>query len=270
MTDPLLIDLSPWSRQQPRHWFELAAAGAPWHGGIIKSSEGHHTYERWRDEEWFAPHWRAIAGAGRSVDRPWFRGAYHFLLADGRGAEQADVMLDAIERAGGWDGAGDLFPIVDLEEGSGNGSRFQQLAKQFGPATARMRVIDTVEAFAARVLERIGRPTILYAGWWLRSIGVTSRMGCEWLWYAAYTRTLPASVYRAIGWDADRLLLWQYDGSGDSDGALPGYPTRAPIEHGEDVDINVLTLPGGVERLAGLLTWAERPAPAVCASGPER
>lgn len=243
MTDPLLADASPWSAVRPDAWRELARDPA-WNGAILKTSEGHRAYDAW-----LGPHWRAVGAASDRQD--WLRGGYHFAIMDGRGREQADVCLDAIERAGGWFER-DLFVTVDAEEGSGNHVRVAQLG--------RAVVEDTVDSFSARVLERTGRPTILYAGWWLRSIGVTSRMGCEWLWMASYTRTLQAATYGAMGWDPSRLLLWQYDGSQGADGVLAGYPTRAPITGGESVDVSVLTMPGGVEALRRVL-WAERPAP---------
>lgn len=244
MPEPLLVDISPWSRTKPSQWRDLAAAGPPWTGGIVKASEGAVDYARWRGAPWLGPHWSALGDAGGDLGRPWLRGAYHFLIADGCGAPQADAFLDALERAGGWR-PGDLWPIVDVEEGSGNGARAARLGCSV--------VEDTCAAFAARVRERLGAPTILYAGWWLRSIGIRSRMGCEWLWYASYTPKLSTSTYGAIGWSADRLILWQYDGSGDSNGHLHGYPTRAPIDHGEDVDISALTIPGGLARLTGML-----------------
>ena len=109
---------------------------------------------------------------------------------------------------------------------------------------------------------------MLYAGWWLGSIGVTDQLGCDALWYASYTRRLDPRVYRAIGWDLERLALWQYDGSDDSNGQLPGYPVAAPIEHGEDVDISALVSSGGVPGLRALIQ--DRAAPSICATGSER
>lgn len=255
MTDPLIIDVSSHSRDtlSPSSWTELDLIGAPWHGVIVKATEGigasGKSWERTL-AAWFSDHWPAIRTRGGDrygVD--WLRGAYHFLRADGRGRAQAHHYLATIDRAGGW-GVGDLWPVVDVEEGSGNGA----VVAQHGRAI----VEDTARAFVETVNEELGRDVVLYAGWWLASIGIADRLGCEWLWYASYTRTLPAAVYRRIGWSTDRLLLWQYDGSGTSDGSLTGYPTRAPIAHGKDVDINVLTLPGGLTRLRSLL-WAERP-----------
>jgi len=240
MTSPLLADASPWSSVRPDAWLELARDPA-WHGVILKTSEGLHAYDAW-----LGPHWRAVG----TPDRPdWLRGGYHFAIMDGRGREQADVCLDAIERAGG-EAERDLWVTVDAEEGSGNAER----VKRLGAAI----VEDTVSGFAARVRERTGRATMLYAGWWLASLGLRSRMGCEWLWFASYTRTLSTAAYAALGWTPGKLGLWQYSGSKGSEGKLAGYPTRAPIPGGESVDINALVLEGGVPRVRGML-WAERP-----------
>lgn len=252
MNDPLFIDTSSWSPATTAAYGVLASKGPPWHGAIAKCSEGAgRSGQAWevRLGEWFFRHWPAMADVERyGVD--WFRGCYHFLLCDGDGAAQAEHMLRTIELAGGWR-RGDLWPVVDIEEGSGNAHR----AARGGSAL----VMDTTQQFADKIKSETGRDVVLYSGWWLKSLGITSHMGCDWLWYARYSEKLPRRVYEAIGWTEDRLLMWQYDGSGTQNGLLENYPRFAPMEHGSSVDINVLTLPGGLDRLRSLL-WAEDPS----------
>jgi GH25 family lysozyme M1 (1,4-beta-N-acetylmuramidase) len=235
--DPLIVDC--YSGDGPKDWAALSAAGPPWHGVILKATQG--TY--YRDTAWLAPNWRAVraAGGGRyGVD--WFRGAYHYLDVRQDGAAQADAFLGAIDYAGGW-GVGDLLPMCDVERA---GQR---------ETTTSQQVVDCVSAFVARVHQRTGRETMLYGGSWLADLAITSRMGCRWLAIARYTPTLPTYVYERIGWDREHLALWQY--VGDGVGYLQGYPREAP--GCGKIDISALVLPGGLDALRSHL-WAEAPA----------
>lgn len=236
MTDPLFVDV--YAGDGPKDWHALAAAGAPWHGAILKATQG--TY--YRDTAWLAPNWRAlrqVATERYGVD--WFRGAYHYLDVRQGGAEQADSFLAAIDYAGGW-GPGDLWPMVDVERA---GQR---------ETTATQQVIDCVGAFVARIHKATGRETMLYGGSWLYDLAITSRMGCRWLAIARYTPTLPVHVYERIGWDRAGLVLWQY--CGDGLGYLAGYPVVAP--GCGKVDISALVMSGGISALRSKL-WAEKP-----------
>lgn len=242
MTEPLLADASPYSRVPPAAWRQLS--GNPgWFGVGLKATEG-----LGGTGDWFAQHWPAVAaaGAGREL---WVRMAYHFLIVKLDGRAQAEHTLRTLERAGGWTAA-DLISM-DVEEGSGNA----EFLEPRGPGP----LIAAAHAFADTIHAETGRAPVLYCGWWWRSMARPDRLGCDLLWWSAFTRTLPAPWYQQIGWTTEQLLLWQWDGSSGHDGVLPGYPTRAPIEHGEDVDISVLTLPGGLDALRRLL-WAESPA----------
>lgn len=231
MIQPLIVDA--YAGDGLKDWEALAAAGAPWHGAILKASQG--TY--YRDTAWLAPNWQAVRAVGGSrygVD--WFRGAYHYLDVRALGAAQADYFLAAIDYAGGW-GLGDLWPMVDVERA---GQR---------ETTSSQQVIDCVEAFVARIHSATGRETMLYGGSWLYDLSIRSRMGCRWLAIARYTPTLPHHVYERIGWDLPSLALWQY--GGDGLGYLEGYPVVAP--GCGKVDISALVLPGGMPALRAQL-----------------
>ena len=251
--DPLIIDSSPYSPIKPQGYRQLVSAGLPWSGVILKASEGvGGGVAKWqrRLDEWFPVHWQAVRDAGlERYGDTWFRGAYHFLICNDQGAAQAEHFLRTIDRAGGWD-RGDIFPIVDVEEGSGNRSMAGIHGNQI--------VIETCMEFVEKVKQETGRQVILYAGHWLHEMRIKTRMGCDWLWYARYTAKLPASVYTSIGWNLERLMMWQYDGSGDNNGHLQDYPVVASMNDGESVDISALTMAGGVERLRQIL-FAERP-----------
>lgn len=244
MTAPLFVDVSPW---QPKPlWQLLAALGAPWHGAILKVSEGLTVARTKDDEEWFAHNWRAVQEAGgMRYGFDWFRGGYHFLRFDIDGAKQADVYLRAIDRAGGF-AMGDLWPIVDVELGS---------EKHPNHHAEKQQIIDCTEAFVARVKKMTGRDVMLYGNGAMRDRGITSRMGCEWLWCPRYTAELPRSTYERSGWTQEQLVMWQFGGGGET--ALAGYPSEPPGFG--PCDVSVLVKPDGLAWLRGHL-WPERPA----------
>ena len=238
---PLFADVYQGDLNGRPDWEALAKLGAPWHGAIIKATEGTH-YAPY----WFATQWRALRNvAGARYGEDWFRGCYHFLKLTGDGAKQAEWYAHAIEHAGGW-GVGDLWPIVDVELGGEKNSNHNATKQQ---------IIDCTTAFVERVRSIYGREVMLYANGALRDRNIKVRMGCDWLWCPRYTPTLPAFIYERSGWTVEELAMWQY--VGDGVGFLHGYPSSVP-GFGK-VDISALTLPGGLERLRSLL-WAERPA----------
>lgn len=227
MTDPLIVDV--YAGDGAKDWHALAAAGAPWHGVILKATQGLY----YNGGSWFAPNWRTVRDAGSTrYGYDWFRGAYHYLDVRLPGAAQADYLLDTVARAGGW-GHGDLWPMVDVERA---GQR---------PTASAQQVIDCVQAFVDRVKQALGRETMLYGGSWLADLGITSKMGCARLAIARYTPTLPTYVYERIGWGRESVALWQY--SGDGVAYLQGYPNEAP--GCGKVDISALVLPGGLDAL---------------------
>lgn len=208
--DPLICDLYAGDLGGHPDLAALAAAGAPWHGCILKATEG--TY--YTGGEWFRAGWRQVRDLGGfRYGSSWFRGAYHYLIFALDGGAQADYYLRAIDRAGGW--SSDLPPIVDVE----------RAGQRSTPTKAQVE--DCVGAFASRIKSLTGRPTILYGGSLLRDLQIESHMGCSWLWIARYASSLPPSAYQSIGWTLAETLLWQYCGDGES--YLAGYPSWSPM-----------------------------------------
>lgn len=239
--DPLFVDVYQGDLGGRPDWDVLAKLGAPWHGAIVKATEGV-TYA----PDWFAHQWRALRNvAGERYGADWFRGAYHFLKFDVDGAKQAEWYALAVDRAGGW-GVGDLWPIVDVELGSERNAN----QRATGP-----QIVACVRAFAARIRELLGRDVVLYGNGAMRDRRITERMDCDWLWCPRYTAHLPAFVYERAGWSPDRLVWWQYGGDGSAQ--LAGYPAFPP-GFGK-CDVSALVHGGGLEWLRSRL-WAERPA----------
>lgn len=240
MTSPLFVDVYAGDLGGVPKWNTLVLLGAPWHGAVIKATEGV-SYR----PPWFAINWRAIwQAAGERYGVDFFRGAYHFLKFNVDGAEQADYYLKAIELAGGWN-VGDLWPIVDVELGGDTNSNQKASAQQ---------IIDCTSAFAARVKQESGRKVMLYGNGAMRDKGIKNKMGCDLLWCPRYTATLPAEIYERAGWSISELFAWQY--SGDGVGALVGYPLFPPGFGA--CDTSVIVHDGGLDWVRANL-WAEKP-----------
>jgi len=238
--DPLLVDVYAGDLNGLPNWQHLAELGAPWHGAIIKATEG-----TWYAPGWFDTNWRQIRHV--AVERygiDWFRGAYHFLKFEAPGIKQAELYLATVARAGGWD-VGDFWPIVDVELGGERNSNRNATAAQ---------VVDCTMGFAEKCKRETGRDVMLYGNGAMRDLGIHDRMGCDWLWLPRYTTSLPPFVYERSGWSAKELVMWQYSGDGQS--VLAGYP-RSPLGFGK-CDVSALVLEGGIQRLRSLL-WAEDP-----------
>src|SRR5262245_58295280 len=188
-------------------------------GIVVKATEG--TY--YHGADWFRRAWRRARDL-RALRPDFRRGAYHFLKFNLSGRAQADFFLKMVDEAAGYGfQGGDFLPVVDVEQGGEENTNRH---------TSKQQVIDCTSAFAARIRKQRGLPTILYGGTAMYDLGITSRMGCEWIWVARYTDSLPEKVLARIGWTPDRLAMWQYvgdnKGGGLTDEMGNAYPVRAP------------------------------------------
>lgn len=225
MSDPLLIDL--YSGDGLFHLDRLHDAGLPWFGAIGKATQG----IRFRYDDWFGWFWKTMHGLSR-YGSDFARGAYHYLEFGPSGRSQADAFLAAIDRAGGW-GRGDLWPVVDVERG---GQDQHELTRSI--------VEDTTHEFVGRVREVCGRPTILYGGELVRSLGITSRMGCDLVHVARYSKELPRATYEDMGFSLEQLFAWQ--GVGVEGGGKVAAQWELPITTpGGHADISAVTVAGG-------------------------
>jgi hypothetical protein len=236
VTDPLIVDAYEGDFERTKMDFiELAKAGEPWSGVLLKSSQGNYYY----GGTWFPAQWRIVQLAGLQAWRQnnWIRGAYHYYDFTLDPIVQADFFTKNLQRAGGILERDIL--MVDVE-------RAGQRRRVTGA-----EVVDQISKFVARVVKTTGRWMVLYAGSWLSELGVTERMGCRYLITARYTKTLPQTCYTRIGWDLNSLAGWQYCGDGVAE--LDGYPNEAP--GCGKVDITALVLPGGTDKLFSTPTF---------------
>lgn len=215
-------DLSEWEGPLPN--FDAIAAQPNMVGCIIKATEGV-TYA----PPWFTTNWpRVRAAGGARYGKSWLRSCYHYGRPTPDGGMQADYLLAAVDRAGGW-GDGDFPPAWDLE----NSALW----------SSRQQIVDVSSQFSARIEQRTGRAPILYTGSTWRKFGVKERAGFKALWSTHMDLMAP------YGWPNDSIVLHQYVGDGKywdlaSEPAKRGYPTSVP---GLDAkaDMNVV-LDGGV------------------------
>jgi hypothetical protein len=196
-------------------------------GAILKATEGTSAHGCGPSElSWFVNNWPKLASAGgESYGQSWFRGCYHFLdltvpsgtTPESWGQQQAEFYVSVIQRAGGLT-ANDLPPIVDVESAGAD-------------APAPAAVVDRVAtAWSAAVSTALGRRPMLYRRYndsdWR---GLTSHMGCSYLWAKRYNDALGTLQN---GWPS--AALWQYtDGKCNVPLALPQtggtfYPWNAP------------------------------------------
>ena len=228
-----IVDLSAHEGQQPNF---NAIAAAPNHVGcIIKATQGVSYAPSWFTENW--PRVRAAGGA--RYGSSFFRGCYHYAEPTPSGAMQADYLLRAVDRAGGW-GDGDMPPAWDLE-----GAKW----------TSRQQIVDVSSQFADRVKQRLGRTPILYTGSTWRKFGVKERAGFNAMWTPHMDLMVP------FGWPNASVILHQYVGDGKyyspvSKPAKLGYPTEVP-GMGAKIDMNVV-MDGGspatsIERVRAIL-----------------
>ncbi len=132
---------------------------------------------------WFAYHLPRARAAGLVT------GAYHFLLANHPGADQARFFVDTVDRSGGFDG---LLAVADVERHSnGTGPSFGQ-------------VIDFAAVFGRMVP---GHPLLVYTNrdYWVNGLGNPNGAQVGPLVHARWSAT-PGPLYG--GWD--HWTIWQH------------------------------------------------------------
>ena len=225
--DPLLVDAyADDATGTTPAWSTLVAAEPEWVGAFVKATEGL-SY----DPSWFALQWRSIAAAaGSRLGQSFFRGCYHYLRFALDPAAQADYFLDTVNQAGGFK-LGDIYPVVDVESANN------------GTASADA-IVACTKAYVAQLKKRGVAEVGLYGGSLMYDLGITDRMGCDWLWFPRYNDVLfsPTNVLSRIGWDLASLKFWQYREAGGKTTPPPNYPALSPLG---DLDTSACVANGG-------------------------
>lgn len=196
-------------------------------GAILKSTQGT-TFA----PSWFMTNWPAARKAAEDAGRygtSFFRGLYHYGTPASSGAAQADYVVRALERAGGWTDR-DMAPAWDLEDG------------QTGAWTKAgiQKTIDISSQFAERIEQLLGKRPILYSGATIRGTGITSKMGYQQLW-TTHLKNVNRSPF-----SVEDVVLWQYAG-GDARGTNYYDPAALPAQRKFPLYIPGWSVPGDSE-----------------------
>lgn len=208
---------------------KLVAAGPPWHGAILKATQGAH----YDGGSWFQKHWPAVKNAaGDRYGQDFFRGCYLYIDFSISPDQQVDLFMQTVDRAGGFS-YGDLAPIVDVERGGQRASLTKTLVE------------DTTSTVVELLHAATGEPIILYGGELIRSLEITSKMGCHFAWVAEYASHLDPSIYTKMGFSLEEVLFFQYCGKNNGtsvDCYLKDYPCTTPSGL---ADISAAIIAGG-------------------------
>lgn len=174
----------------------------------------------------FATYWAGAAAAGV------YRGAYQFFRPDQDPIAQADYMLAQLGPHTKWD----LPPAIDVEVTDG-----------MAPAD----VAAAVRAWVAHVEAAIGRPPIIYAGYysWQDYVG-DANLTAYPLWHAQYTSAACPNI--PTPWT--RWTIWQYSSTG-----------TVPAVLGEATDLDVFD--GSLDDLAAFAAAAPPACGTISADG---
>lgn len=213
------IDVS--SYESSIDWRMARASGVEF--AIIRVSDG----LQYKDPK-FATYWAGAREAGV------MRGVYQFFRPTQDPIAQADLVLAAItDRA-----PSDLPPAIDVETTGG-----------LPPADVEAKV----RAWVAHVTKAIGRPPIIYAGYysWQDYTG-NANLTSSPLWHAQYTTAPCPNI--PTPWT--RWVFWQHSSTGTVPGVL-GEPTDMNVFAGTRAELDafaaapppacVLIPPGGAE-----------------------
>ncbi|MGZ8513845.1 MAG: GH25 family lysozyme [Candidatus Limnocylindrales bacterium] len=229
------IDVSHW--QNTIDWTQVAAAGKRF--AFMKASEGTTLAD---------PTYATNRSQARAVGL--YVGAYHFARPDrtpGDAVAEADYFLAMSQLE-----AGDLVPVLDLEDAGG-----------LSPAELQ----GWVAGFLGRIYERTGAHAMIYASptFWKNAMGdttwfATNGYGMVWVahWTSGPAPTVPAQNWGGIGW-----TFWQYASSG----SVPGISGRVDLDRFNGLDLTPLLLTSGVIQQAGptlnvtpsstIITWGD-------------
>ena len=229
------IDVSHW--QNTIDWTQVAAAGKRF--AFMKASEGTTLAD---------PTYATNRSQAKAVGL--YVGAYHFARPDrtpGDAVAEADYFLAMSQLE-----AGDLVPVLDLEDAGG-----------LSPAELQ----EWVKGYLGRIYERTGAHAMIYASptFWKNAMGdttwfATNGYGMVWVahWTSGPAPTVPAQNWGGTGW-----TFWQYTSSG----SVPGISGRVDLDRFNGLDLTPLLLTSGVIQQAGptlnvtpsssVITWGD-------------
>ena len=185
------LDVSHW--QGEIDWSKVRQSGIRF--AFVKATQGRDSID-----PMFKSNWAALA------EGSLLRGAYHFLVPDVDGAEQARHFLKTVNF-----GTGDLLPVVDVE-------------------TAGTGLPKVLADFLAEVRKELSVDPIIYVSpyFWNDNIAPTLTAPLpNALWIAEYGVKTPRSTSRIGPW-----TIWQYSQSGK----VPGIQGKVDLDRAKTLE----------------------------------
>jgi lysozyme len=174
------IDVSAW--QASIDWHQVASSGVEF--AFIRVSDGTHSIDSRFTQNWSGAHSAGV-----------LRGAYQFFRAGQDVTAQANIMINALRTD-----AGELPPVIDVEDGSIQGHTAAQ-------------VVAEVRQWIDLVAAATGTTPIIYTGTYV--VGSSSPMyASNPLWEAAYFLDYTSSHCPRINDNWDHWTFWQYSDRG--------------------------------------------------------
>jgi lysozyme len=136
------------------------------------------------DDGMFAKNWEGIAKVWGDESTRVYRGAYHFLSAQGDAKVQAEHFLSKV----GTMLPTDLPPTMDLEWDAPPGSKDPGAADRW-KALSSAEILEKVQTWLEIVEKATGKTPIVYtaASWWNDRIGKTDKLSKYRIWIADYS-----------------------------------------------------------------------------------
>jgi lysozyme len=170
----------------------------------------------------FARNWADIRKLSDNESRRVYRGAYHFLSAQGDAKAQAQHFLSVLGAAQ----STDLPPCVDVEWDAPPGSTDLDAADRWTGLSAS-EIVAKIQTWLDVVEKSTGKAPVIYTqpGWWQNRVGTTDKLAKYQIWIADYTtKSQLSEVPRKVpGYVTN---IWQFSEHGR---AKTGFPTKIDV-----------------------------------------
>jgi len=170
----------------------------------------------------FARNWMDIGKLWDNERTRVYRGAYHFLSAQGDAKAQAQHFLSTLGAAL----PSDLPPCVDVEWDAPPGSSDLDAADRWARLSAS-EIAAKIQTWVEAVERATGKVPVIYTqpGWWHNRVGTTDKLAKYQIWAADYTsRSQLTEVPRKVPGYVTHI--WQFSEHGR---AKDGFPTKIDV-----------------------------------------
>jgi lysozyme len=170
----------------------------------------------------FVKNWADLGKVWDNEQTRVYRGAYHFLSAQGDAKAQAQHFLSKL----GTSLPTDLPPSVDVEWDAPPGSTDLDAADRWRSLSST-EIVAKVQTWLDVVEKSTGKVPVIYTqpGWWQNRVGMTDKLAKYQIWVADYaTKSQLSEVPRKVpGYVTN---IWQFSEHGR---AKIGFPTKIDV-----------------------------------------